>query len=80
MINAETFLPHHRMSHVLKPLLQAELLLTGKLLTFLTLQSKAFERQLLLCVYMSAHACLRASPCVHTQMACFAVGIGSCAC
>ena len=83
MINAETLLPHHRMSHVLKALLQAKLLLTRKSLTFLTLQRKASERQLLLMV--SARARLRASLCGRIETAfftaeCCAAGSSSHAC
>lgn len=64
MINAETFLPHHTISHVLKSLLQAKLLLT-KLLTFLTLQSKASERELLLIVCLYVHTRVSVPLCVY---------------
>lgn len=64
MINAKTFLPYHRMSHVLKLLLQAKLLLTKKLLIFLTVQSQASEGRLLLRVSVRLRVC----PCAYVRV------------
>lgn len=83
MINAKTpsHPPHPRMSHVLKPLLQAKLLLTRKLSTFLTLQSKTLKGSFC-CVSICVHEPAGLPMCMDTSTAPataahLAVGVGS---